>query len=80
VTVQVNDEVFDATARTVTDEAERARLWPELTKIWPDYDKYQARTDRKIPVVVLAPSLTTDRRCSRPSQVDAGPGRPGTPW
>ena len=54
VTVQVGDEVFEATARTVTDESQRARLWPELAKIWPDYDKYQAKTDRQIPLVVLA--------------------------
>jgi deazaflavin-dependent oxidoreductase (nitroreductase family) len=53
VTVQVGDEVFPATAHEA-DAAERERLWPELTKIWPDYDKYQARTPRTIPVVVLS--------------------------
>jgi deazaflavin-dependent oxidoreductase (nitroreductase family) len=38
----------------VADEAERARLWPELTKLYPSFDNYQARTDgREIPLVVL---------------------------
>ncbi|GAA1790930.1 nitroreductase family deazaflavin-dependent oxidoreductase [Luedemannella flava] len=52
VLVQVKDEVFEADAHTATG-AERARLWREMTKIWPDYDTYQTKTDREIPVVVL---------------------------
>jgi proline iminopeptidase len=52
VTVQIRDEVFDATARTATPE-EKPRLWQTMTAIWPDYDQYQANTDRNIPVVVL---------------------------
>lgn len=52
VEVQVNDEVFSATATTV-DEADRARLWPQMAKIWPAYDDYQAKTERIIPVVRL---------------------------
>lgn len=41
-------------ARRVSDE-EKAQLWPRLTKIYRDYDDYQQRTDRNIPVVVLSP-------------------------
>lgn len=52
VTVQVKGEVFDAVARDATD-SERAELWPIMVKEWPDYDAYQAKTDRQIPVVVL---------------------------
>jgi deazaflavin-dependent oxidoreductase (nitroreductase family) len=52
VTVQVGTETFAARARTATG-AERDRLWPLLAEVWPDYDKYQAKTDRQIPVVVL---------------------------
>lgn len=52
VRVQVGAEVFDARARTATEE-ERARLWPELARIWPAYDDYQARTQRRIPLVIL---------------------------
>lgn len=55
VEVQVLDEVFPATATTVTG-AERERLWAEMGRIWPDYDEYATKTDREIPVVVLTPS------------------------
>ncbi|MGH7899728.1 MAG: nitroreductase family deazaflavin-dependent oxidoreductase [Candidatus Binatia bacterium] len=41
-------------ARTVARE-ERTKYWPELAKMYPDYDDYQARTDREIPVVILEP-------------------------
>ncbi len=54
VRVQVGEEVFDATARDA-DPAEQARLWPAMAEIWPDYDNYQKRTDRQIPIVVLTP-------------------------
>jgi len=52
VHVQVEAEKFDATARVASPE-EKKRLWPVMAKIWPDYDKYQMRTDRDIPVIVL---------------------------
>jgi deazaflavin-dependent oxidoreductase (nitroreductase family) len=52
VELQVGDEVFPARAHTA-DAQERARLWPQLTAIWPDYDAYQAKTEREIPLVVL---------------------------
>ena len=52
VEVQVKGERFRARARTAEGE-ERARLWKLMTGIWPDYDQYQQRTDRQIPVVVL---------------------------
>jgi deazaflavin-dependent oxidoreductase (nitroreductase family) len=54
VTVQVKDKEFAALARTAQGE-ERARLWTLLAEVWPDYDNYQAKTDREIPVVVLEP-------------------------
>ena len=52
VELQVKDEVFRARARTATGE-ERERLWQLATQQWPDYDAYQKKTDREIPVVVL---------------------------
>jgi len=52
VEVQVMDDVFAAQARTATGE-ERERLWRLAAQQWPDYDAYQQRTDRQIPVVVL---------------------------
>jgi len=54
VELQVGAERMSAVARTAGPE-ERARLWPRMAAIWPDYEKYQARTDREIPVVVLQP-------------------------
>jgi len=32
---------------------EKALLWPRLLEVYPDYDDYQARTERDIPVVML---------------------------
>ncbi|MGH2787889.1 MAG: nitroreductase family deazaflavin-dependent oxidoreductase [Actinomycetota bacterium] len=52
VHVQVGAEKFDARAR-VASPKDRQRLWPVMVKIWPDYERYQATTDREIPVVVL---------------------------
>jgi deazaflavin-dependent oxidoreductase (nitroreductase family) len=52
VELQVEDEVFPARARTATGE-ERERLWELAARQWPDYDAYQEKTDREIPVVVL---------------------------
>jgi proline iminopeptidase len=52
VRVQVKGDVFDARARTASGE-ERERLWKAAAQQWPDYDTYQTRTDREIPVVVL---------------------------
>jgi hypothetical protein len=28
-------------------------MWRVMTRVWPDYDNYQKRTKREIPVVVL---------------------------
>jgi proline iminopeptidase len=52
VQVQIRGDRFRARARDATPE-ERAELWPQMTGLWPDYDSYQERTDREIPVVIL---------------------------
>lgn len=54
VKVQVKESRFVALARTA-DRAERERLWPKMAAVWPDYNTYQKKTDREIPVVVLEP-------------------------
>jgi deazaflavin-dependent oxidoreductase (nitroreductase family) len=41
-------------ARRVSDE-EKAALWPHLLSLYPDFDQYQARTDRNIPVFSCEP-------------------------
>lgn len=38
------------------DEAERAHYWPKLVALNGDFEDYQARTARKIPVVILSPA------------------------
>ena len=52
VQVQIRGEKFDAVARDATPE-ERPELWRQMAQEWPDYDNYQQRTDREIPVVIL---------------------------
>ena len=52
VTVQIKDKTFKARARTATPE-EKPDMWRRMTEVWPDYDAYQEKTDREIPVVVL---------------------------
>ena len=52
VQVQVKGEVFDAVARTAASP-ERETIWAEAIKAWPNYDIYQSRTQRQIPVVVI---------------------------
>jgi deazaflavin-dependent oxidoreductase (nitroreductase family) len=42
----------DYTAREVTGD-EKAVWWERAVEAWPDYAKYQTRTDRQIPVFVL---------------------------
>ena len=54
VEVQIGADKRALRARTASAE-EKDELWPRLTMIYPDYDEYQARTDRDIPVVVLEP-------------------------
>jgi deazaflavin-dependent oxidoreductase (nitroreductase family) len=53
--IQVKGERIRVTARTATAE-EKPRLWQRVTDVWPNYDVYQTRTDREIPIVVLTPS------------------------
>jgi deazaflavin-dependent oxidoreductase (nitroreductase family) len=54
VEIQVGADKFTARARTATPE-EKPKLWRLMTSIWPDYDNYQTRTKRGIPVIVLEP-------------------------
>jgi deazaflavin-dependent oxidoreductase (nitroreductase family) len=52
--IQVRADHVPVRARVASDE-EKPRLWKTLTAFWPNYDVYQSRTDRVIPVVVLSP-------------------------
>ena len=52
VEVQIKGERFRATAR-VADPVEKPDMWAKMAEVWPDYDEYQKKTGREIPVVVL---------------------------
>ncbi|MEV6343743.1 nitroreductase family deazaflavin-dependent oxidoreductase [Actinoplanes sp. NPDC051851] len=52
VEVQIKGERFAATARVATPE-EKPAMWATMVEAWPDYDNYQKKTAREIPVVVL---------------------------
>jgi deazaflavin-dependent oxidoreductase (nitroreductase family) len=54
VDVQVKGDRFSAKARVATAE-EKPELWKTMVAAWPQYDDYQAKADREIPVVLLEP-------------------------
>jgi deazaflavin-dependent oxidoreductase (nitroreductase family) len=54
VEVQDGPAKGDYTAREL-DGNERAQWWERAAAVWPDYDEYQTKTDRQIPVFVLEP-------------------------
>jgi deazaflavin-dependent oxidoreductase (nitroreductase family) len=54
VEIQVKADVMKARARTASED-EKPELWKMMASEWPDYDDYQKKTDREIPVVVLEP-------------------------
>jgi deazaflavin-dependent oxidoreductase (nitroreductase family) len=53
--IQVRSDHLAVATRTADDD-EKPRLWDIVRAQWPNYDVYQTRTDRVIPVVVLTPS------------------------
>jgi len=52
IEVQVKAEKFRARASTATGE-EKARLWKIMSGIYPNYDVFQTRTKREIPLVII---------------------------
>jgi deazaflavin-dependent oxidoreductase (nitroreductase family) len=52
VELQVRAEKFKGRARTASAQ-EKPRLWRLMAAIWPDYDNYQTKTEREIPVVIV---------------------------
>jgi len=55
VRVQVGVKRFAAKGRIASAE-ERRRLWPEITRLYPQYVRYQSQTQREIPLVILSPA------------------------
>jgi deazaflavin-dependent oxidoreductase (nitroreductase family) len=54
IRIMVGGEEKTYHARQVSDQ-EKAELWPHLLSLYPDFDEYQARTDRNIPVFCCVP-------------------------
>lgn len=50
--VQILESHVPVRAREAEGE-EREQLWERMNRMWPHYEEYQAKTDRRIPVVVL---------------------------
>lgn len=55
VDVQIATTTRRMRARRASD-AEKAALWPRLVAMYHDYDDYQKRTTRNIPVMILSPA------------------------
>jgi deazaflavin-dependent oxidoreductase (nitroreductase family) len=51
VMIQDGPEPFDVVVRQVSGD-ERAIWWDRAVAVYPPYAEYQAKTDRKIPVLV----------------------------
>jgi deazaflavin-dependent oxidoreductase (nitroreductase family) len=56
--VEIRDEtdVFTMRVREVADPAERARVWDLAVAAFPNYEEYQGRTSRTIPVFIAEPA------------------------
>ncbi|MCZ6713364.1 MAG: nitroreductase family deazaflavin-dependent oxidoreductase [Deltaproteobacteria bacterium] len=54
VEVEIGRERNKMLARRASDP-EKAALWPRLIEMYRDFDDYQARTERNIPVIILSP-------------------------
>lgn len=55
IDIMVGGDTGTYTARQVSDD-EKRDLWPHLVSLYPDFDEYQARTDRNIPVYLCEPT------------------------
>ena len=56
--VEIRDqtEVFTMRVREVDDAPERARVWDLAVAAFPNYQEYQERTSRTIPVFIAEPA------------------------
>ncbi len=54
-TIQIKGEKISIAARMAAPQ-EKTELWPILTRLYPQYDEYQKKTSRQIPVVILSAS------------------------
>ena len=52
VEIQVGEDIFSAQARPATEE-EKPRLWQMMVKIFAQYEGYQKKAGRDIPIVIV---------------------------
>jgi deazaflavin-dependent oxidoreductase (nitroreductase family) len=64
--VKVGKDELTVQARTASPE-KRERLWPGITATYPRYARYQKKTAREIPVLILTPE-----RWAEPSSLKSG--------
>lgn len=55
IDIMVEGKTRAYTARQLSDD-EKRDIWPHLLSLYPDFDEYQARTDRNIPVFLCEPA------------------------
>jgi deazaflavin-dependent oxidoreductase (nitroreductase family) len=51
--IELGPDTIEVTAEPLTDGEERARLFKQMADKMPNFNEYQTKTDRLIPVVVL---------------------------
>jgi deazaflavin-dependent oxidoreductase (nitroreductase family) len=54
-TIELGERTIKVKPAVLREGPEHDRLYAEFTKFWPDLRKYEERTDRTFPVVVLEP-------------------------
>jgi deazaflavin-dependent oxidoreductase (nitroreductase family) len=59
-TVEVDGRSVPVSVKVATP-AQRRRLWPKVVDLYAGYERYQERTDRQIPLVILSPIESPDR-------------------
>jgi deazaflavin-dependent oxidoreductase (nitroreductase family) len=59
--VKIGPDELTIQARTASAE-ERNRLWASVTATFSGYARYQRKTARQIPVLILTPDLEPERR------------------
>ena len=68
VTIEIGRSSTPMVARVASD-GEKAALWPRLVAMYADYEDYQARTEREIPVIICSPAGGTSSGSMAPSAV-----------
>jgi hypothetical protein len=59
--VKIGTDELTVQARNASTE-ERERLWPGITATYSGYARYQEKTARQIPVLILTPDREPERR------------------